>query len=456
MLGAWLASTGWPGGGPAPAEGPLPAPTASFGWKAELPRFGNASPVRAGAHVCVTIEPTTLACFDAATGAERWRYPHEVIATLPVAEQGPLAVRLAEADTISAQLRGWQAARSAAQRAARAGDATAAAEVTTLTHRLAEADRVLRDLAWARTPDDKDVLGYATPTPVTDGRSIWAFFTNGVAAQHALDGRLLWSRWLGPPQANMRGFHTGEAASPLLVDGLLVIAHADLIALDAGTGEERWRRPGWNDYGTPALLRVGGTALLATPNGQILRAADGAVLAQDLGDVWYVGPTAVGDTVVWLGSNDPESQQRAAREVGANAVRLTFNGSTLNVQPLWRTALRTADTFYTSPIVHEGRVYSFTRSGELRVLDLGTGALLHEADLLPKLGGWLYATPRVVDGALVLLSASGRLLTVGLTPPFAISERALLGGTQHRSTPAFAAGRMWVRWSNGLGCVGCD
>lgn len=451
-LAMLLMASSWRTGG-APLAGPLPDLDQAPGWRVPLPRWGNASPLLVKDQVCVTLEPTTLACFDAETGAERWRYPHEVLQAIPEAERASLAARLDEAARLEVEAQELTRTRSAAQRAARAGEPGARERSDALTARIGQIDATLRDLAWARTPDDKDILGYATPTPVSDGRDVWAFFANGVVARHGTDGRLVWMRWLGPPQASMRGFHTGESTSPVLAEGVLVVAHADLIGLDAATGAERWRLPGWRDYGTPALLQVAGHAWIATPDGRLVRVRDGVVAAKGVADVWYVGPHAEGDVVVWIGTAGPE--QRDARAVPATAVRVHPSGDGVRVERLWSTTLVSADTFYTPPTTHRGRVFSVTKSGELRVLDLRTGAVLHEADLLPQLGGWIYASPVVVQDELVVFSASGRLLRIGTEPPFLVRSAHTLGGQQHRATPAFAPGRVWTRSGDAVGCVGC-
>ena len=59
------------------------------------------------------------------------------------------------------------------QRDARRGEEAAAAELPTLTKRMGELRQTLEAARYLRTPPDKDIIGYATPTPITDGTHIW-------------------------------------------------------------------------------------------------------------------------------------------------------------------------------------------------------------------------------------------------------------------------------------------
>ena len=63
-----------------------------------------------------------------------------------------------------------------------------------------------------------------------------------------LEGKRLWAKFVEAPRI---GF--GHAASPLLIDGKLIIHLKDLVALDIATGKELWTHP--PDPGAPAGLR---------------------------------------------------------------------------------------------------------------------------------------------------------------------------------------------------------
>lgn len=103
----------------------------------------------------------------------------------------------------------------------------------------------------------QEVNGPASPSPVTDGATVYVFFQDfGLLAFSASDGAELWRLPLGP--FNM--FY-GFGASPILIDDALILpgdqdGGSYLISVDKRTGKVRWKvdRPGViSGYSTPTL-----------------------------------------------------------------------------------------------------------------------------------------------------------------------------------------------------------
>jgi len=100
----------------------------------------------------------------------------------------------------------------------------------------------------------------ATPSPVTDGTNVFAFFQETGLVAYSGKGKELWRMALGP----FRNFY-GIAASPILAgDTLLLVCDQNggsfLLAVDKNTGEQLWRqeRPARNlSYTTPILYPDG-------------------------------------------------------------------------------------------------------------------------------------------------------------------------------------------------------
>lgn len=95
----------------------------------------------------------------------------------------------------------------------------------------------------------------ATPTPVTDGRRIYAFFGTGDVFALDLDGRLLWQRSLADEYGPFEN-RFGHVSSPLLFQDLLILqcdhyGDSYVLAVEVATGKTRWRiaRPGiWHSW----------------------------------------------------------------------------------------------------------------------------------------------------------------------------------------------------------------
>jgi outer membrane protein assembly factor BamB len=134
----------------------------------------------------------------------------------------------------------------------------------------------------------ENVNGPASPSPVTDGANVYAFFQDFGLIAYTAAGKELWRLPLGP--FNM--FY-GFGASPILVDGLLVLpvdqdTDSYLLSVDAKTGRQRYKvdRPGViSGYSTPTVYqpKEGGTQILVPESFQL-----SAYDVKDGHRVWWV------------------------------------------------------------------------------------------------------------------------------------------------------------------------
>ena len=113
----------------------------------------------------------------------------------------------------------------------------------------------------------------SSPSPVTDGKSVWVMTGTGVLKSFDFAGKELWSRDIQADYGRF-GLQWGYASSPLLFEDALYVQvlhgmHTDdpsyLLRIDKATGKTVWRvlrttRARFESpdaYTTPALLRVG-------------------------------------------------------------------------------------------------------------------------------------------------------------------------------------------------------
>ena len=136
-------------------------------------------------------------------------------------------------------------------------------------------DRASGKIAWEREVPRvykgrlELVNGPASPSAVTDGTNVYAFFQEFGLIAFTVEGKELWRMQLGP--FNM--FY-GFGASPILVDNTLLLSvdqdlTAYLLAVDPATGKQRWKvdRPHViSGYSTPTVYRPrGGDAQVIIP-----------------------------------------------------------------------------------------------------------------------------------------------------------------------------------------------
>lgn len=421
-----------------------------YAWKATLPVWGNASPVVLDGRVCVTQEPTTLTCLSSRDGAVLWSHAHPVAAALQGADAERLRASLGTLARDQERQVALQQQASQLSRAARRGDEAAEAQLVAVSAELMALRKSLEAYADYLTPPDREQVGYASSTPATDGRALFALFGNGVLAAREPDGSLRWQRWLGALKKPVRGYGVGHGASPLLVDGVLIVPWEQLRGVDPATGAERWTGPVYADYGTPAVVRVDGVAYLVTPAGEVVRARDGQVVARHELPLYWASPTAVPGTssVVFVGG----AGKAHSGEVNNLAWRLdlTSSGGAVQIREAWRAPIATGERFYASAVVHGGRVYAIDDTGALWWFELATGragAPLRVAEshgFLPSL---------VVAGDLLFASSeSGAVTVVRLGASPAVVGTSSAGPL--RSTPAPVGGRVYLRTLAGVVAVG--
>ena len=163
----------------------------------------------------------------------------------------------------------------------------------------------------------ENVNGAASPSPVTDGDNVYAFFQDFGLISFTSAGKERWRLPIGP--FNM--FY-GFGASPILVDGTLVLSvdqdgDAYLLGVDAASGRQRWKtaKPqAISGYSTPTVYRPadGGVQLLVPESFQLT-----AYGLSDGKPIWWVRGLACemksvasvdGDTLYINGWGMPQNQ----------------------------------------------------------------------------------------------------------------------------------------------------
>jgi outer membrane protein assembly factor BamB len=291
--------------------------------------------------------------------------------------------------------------------------------------------------------------GFASPTPATDGRRVYAIFASGDVAAVDFQGKPVWTRSLGVPKSSY-----GFASSPMLYHGRLVIQLdqgsvkdnlSKLIALDAATGKTVWEtpRPVPNSWPSPALIRVGGRP-------EIVASGDPYVIAYDAeqgGEIWRVkclkqdvGPSPVfARGVVYVVSQFPQ----------LSAIRADGKGDVTKSNILWVGEDNLPDTC--SPLASEQFVLLLSTEGMLTCYEAVKGEKLWEEEFKDAN---FCSSPTLVGKQVYLFSNEGKSWVVEPTREKCrrIAEGTL--GQKCVTSPAFQDGRLYIRGDKDLFCLG--
>jgi len=130
----------------------------------------------------------------------------------------------------------------------------------------------------------------SSPSPVTDGRSVWVMTGTGILKAFDFAGKELWARDIQKDYGRF-GLNWGYASSPLLhgdslyvqvLHGMKTDDPSYLLRIDKATGRTRWRaerptraiRESPDSYATPALLRYGTTVEIVVTGGDAVTGHD--------------------------------------------------------------------------------------------------------------------------------------------------------------------------------------
>ena len=300
--------------------------------------------------------------------------------------------------------------------------------------------------------------GYASSTPVTDGKSVFVLFGKTGVLAFDMTGRKLWAVNVGKQSSNRRW---GSAASPILYKDTVIVNAAEegraVLALDKATGKEVWKAAAESlelSFSTPVLVDVGGRTELAI-------AVPGEVwgLNPETGKLrWYaetpnagnVSPSAVAaDGVVYVTGGYPRMGSAAIRAGGTKDVTQTH--------VVWTTR----DASYVgTPIVHEGHLYWLDDREVAHCLDARTGKRVYAERLADAVHGSgsgriCYASPVLADGKLYVVSRAGGTYLFDARPEFKqiAVNRFASDTSDFNATPAISNGQMFIRSNRFLYCV---
>jgi outer membrane protein assembly factor BamB len=307
-----------------------------------------------------------------------------------------------------------------------------------------------RARATGALPEVHEKHNLATPTPLTDGERVYAWFGNGQIVALDMDGSVVWTRHLGVDYSPFKT-QWGHGSSPALYRDLLILlcdhlGDSYLLALDKRTGKERWkvdRGAGRVSHSTPLVVPgPRGDELLVNSSERIdvYDPATGAVL-------WHAGgprqtpiPSAVfHDGRIYM--------SRGYRNSDYMAIRPGGRGDVTKTHVEWQGP---AGASYVSSIVYyEGLLYMTNEVGVVTCADAKTGQHLWRQ----RLGGVFFASPVAGDGKIYMVSETGDtfVLRAGRTPQV-LAQNDL--GERFVASPAISNQRLFFRSDRTLFSVG--
>ena len=295
-----------------------------------------------------------------------------------------------------------------------------------------------------------DKHNLATPSPVTDGTLVFAWFGTGQILALDRSGAVVWQRHLATENGPF-DIQWGHGSSPVLYGDLLILlcdqpARSYLVALDKKTGKDRWkadRGQGRASYSTPLVIEGAFGAELIVNSTQRIDAYDpktGAFL-------WHAGetsrfavPSPVFDAGVIYAS-------RGYRSGPYMAIKPGGRGDVTTTQMVWHVA--TGAPYVSSLLYYDRIVYMANDVGVLAAVDAVTGERVWQE----RVDGVFSASPVAGGGHVYFVSESGETVVVKAgRAPQVLAKNAL--GERAVASPAISNGQIFIRTDKHVFSIG--
>ena len=329
-------------------------------------------------------------------------------------------------------------------------------------------DRTKGTLAWKKLLGGGNVKmrkqNMSSPSPVTDGKSVYVMTGTGVLKAFDFSGNPLWTRDIQKDYGEF-GLNWGYASSPLLFEDSLYVQvlhgmktdePSYVMRIERKTGKTLWKvdrpttaiRESPDSYTTPGLLRVGKAVEIIISGGDCVTGhdpANGKELWRANGmnpenQPFYrvvASPVIFGDIIY-----------APSRVKPLVALRAGGRGDITTSHLLWST---TNGPDVPTPVTDGKYFYVVNDKGVMWCLDAKTGKEIYGPERIKP--GTYSSSPVLADGKIYVTNEEGLTSVVKAGPTFeVVAENPL--GDYCLSSPAISDGQIFIRTSTNLYCIG--
>lgn len=291
--------------------------------------------------------------------------------------------------------------------------------------------------------------GYASGTPVSDGKGVFFSFAHAGVHAFTLEGKKVWEKNVGT-----KPHPWGSGSSPLIHGDLLFVNAAlesdTLFALDRKTGDEVWSVKGFPaSWGTPTLAKVGGREeLIVNANGK-LRAFDPATG----NELWFCQAIRAAELCPSVLVHDGVCYVIGHPGGEAMAVKAGGDGDVTQTHVLWKIK---KGSNVVSPVWHDGHLYLVNDSrGMALCIDAKDGRVVYEEKISTARDRW-YASPILAKDRLYYVGRTSGTVVLAAKPSFEVLATNVIADdtSVSNASPAVADGRIYLRSDRFAYCFG--
>jgi outer membrane protein assembly factor BamB len=276
--------------------------------------------------------------------------------------------------------------------------------------------------------------GNVAATPVCDDERVYEVFALGfVAAFDLKTGTRLWTQAMEAPLPG-----DGRSCSPVRVADVVIVHLSQLYALDAKTGEIRWKKDDVQEgYGTPRVSKIGADDVVFLPKGAVVRVSDGKVLTTLDASLMYNSPCIAEKRICYVGSDVtlfdiPD--------------KLT---DPLKLNQYWADSTEGPEGYPTA-LYHDGLLYTLSNTGMLSIFDVKAKTKTQKQLELEEP---VYQSPVRAGKYIFVGNNKGKTLVLEPGKDAKVLKANELDSSPG-ATPAFSGKFIFIRTMDALYCIG--
>ncbi|MCC6392933.1 MAG: PQQ-binding-like beta-propeller repeat protein [Bryobacterales bacterium] len=299
----------------------------------------------------------------------------------------------------------------------------------------------------------------ASPTPVTNGKIVIAWFGSEGLYAYSASGDLLWKKDLGLQNAGWffdPDSEWGAASSPVIYKNSVILQcdrHKEgfIAAFDLESGNEIWRagRAELPTWGTPTIVHGRDRVEVVTNGSKAIRGYDA-----DTGkELWNLGPNSEvtcttpvsSGGLIYVTAGYPPVQPIYAIKAGSSGDLTLKGGKDSSDSIAW--SKQRGGVYLPSPLVHDGILYTVNNNGILSAYDAKTGDRIYQQRI--EGGNSFVASPVLAAGKLYIAGEEGDVFVIKAGRQFELLSRNPLGESV-LATPALSGNIIFIRGESHL------
>jgi outer membrane protein assembly factor BamB len=293
---------------------------------------------------------------------------------------------------------------------------------------------------------------FASNSPVTDGKNVYAFFGSRGMYCYSLKGKLVWKKDFGVQMKMRMAF--GEGIGPVVSGNRLILVFdyegdSFMVSLDKNTGKEIWRvkRAEKSGWAAPLIVDFKGQKQIVVNGTNKVRSynfASGKL-------IWECGGLGVNAIPHPVRQDDLILAMTGYQNSNLMAIRLGREGNLTGTDAVVWSQIK-GNSYTPSPVLCDNKYYVLTDSGMISCYNARTGEPFYQQQRLPKTYSFK-ASLVGANGKLYLASENDDVLVLRMGEKFEVLATNAMEDQMFIATPAIQDGEIFLRSQNRLYCI---